>query len=232
MTKLLCLILTCLACATTAPAENKFAEPTKLETTVSTVPTNAPVAAPAADPISNSNDTKHKLQAGDTVTFRIAEDREPAEAPAKILKVSDTDELDIPYLGLITVKDKTCRQVVAEITPLLEKDYYVKATVTLGLQSSSTSAGHVYIYGEVKNQAPIALYPNETFTVSKAIVFAGGFADFAKKSKVRVTRKGEDGKTIEKLVNMEKFFEDGKLEEDFEVRADDTIFVPKRIFNP
>ncbi|MFM2081705.1 MAG: hypothetical protein RL380_396 [Verrucomicrobiota bacterium] len=227
MIKLLSFILTCLACAT-APAEIKFADPAA-PPPISSAPS---ANSPAAEPATNSNDAKHKLQAGDTVTFRIAEDREPAEAPAKILIVSDTDELDIPYLGLVPVKDKTCREVVNEITPRLEKDYYVKATVTLGLQSSSKAVGRVYISGEVKSTAPIVLLANETFTVSKAIIAAGGFADFAKKSKVTVIRKTEDGKKIEKVVNMQKFFEDGKIEEDYEVHADDFIIVPKRIFIP
>ena len=225
MTKLLCLILTCLACAS-APAQTNFAEPPSGET-----PAASPKASPAVA-ATNFNDDKHKLQAGDTVTFRIAEDREPAETPAKILTVSDTGDLDIPYLGFVTVKDKTCRQAVAEITPLLEKDYYVKATVTLGLQSAGKVIGRVYIFGEVKNPTPIPLLPNETFTVSKAIIAAGGFADFAKKSQVKVIRKTDDGKKIETIVNMDKFFNDGKIEEDLEVRADDFIIVPKRIFNP
>src|SRR5947207_3634108 len=52
-------------------------------------------------------DDKYKLRAGDKVAFQILEDR---DAP-KSLVVADSGELDVPYVGRVTVVDKTSKQL-------------------------------------------------------------------------------------------------------------------------
>ena len=75
------------------------------------------------------------------------------------------------------------------------------------------------------------LPPNETFTASKAIMSAGGFGDFAKRTKVQVIRRSPGGNKIF-VIDMDKFFEQGKTEVDVNLEPDDYILVPKRIWNP
>ncbi len=218
--------------ATTAAGNPVFAELTASD--------SAP-AATIADPVTNAlpattnsdiylTDDKHKLVPGDAVNFRIVEDRDPPTAPQKILIVSDSGELDVPYIGLINVDGKTCREATKDITRLLEKDYYYKATVVLGLVAGTKALGRVYVYGEVRLPGPVLLPPNEEFTVSKAIVGAGGFGEFAKKTKVQVIQNPGDNQKVF-TINMEDVFEKAHTEKDVILNSGDRVFVPKRGIN-
>lgn len=197
--------------------------------------------APSATPRTEL-DNRHKLGATDRLTFQILEDRHiPAELEdprtssdtrdlGKTLVVTDTGELDVPYIGRVKVKDKTCKEAAAEITVLLEKDYYVKATVILGLDQMSRVLGKVYVSGYVRNPGPVEIPPNEKFTASKAILRVGGFTDWAKKTDVKLIRAGTSEKEAV-IINMEEILNKGMLDKDVELRPDDLIIVPKKKFN-
>ena len=174
-------------------------------------------------------DDRHKLVPGDKLSFCVVEDRDEA----KPLMVADTGELDVPYIGRINVAGKTCKQVATELKVLLEKDYYYRATVVLGLDQISRVLGRVYVWGQVRNQGPIEIPANETFTAGKAILRAGGFGDFANKKKVKVIRNAapEDGGKQDILVNMEEVLEEGKTDKDVTLKPDDFIIVPARLIN-
>ena len=91
--------------------------------------------------------------------------------------------------------------------------------------------GRVYLVGAVRTPGPIELLADEKLTVAKAIVRAGGFTDFADRSRVRLTRKDADGKTNMEtfIVNVGDVFEKGKVELDLDIRADDLISIPERL---
>lgn len=137
------------------------------------------------------NDTV-KLGAGDRVSFRILEDRhEPIT-----LVVTDSGEMEVPLIGRVTALDKTCKQLAYEIKPLFEKEYFVKATVIIGLDLVGTkSRGKVYLTGQVRAPGALELMPGDPMTVSQAILRANGLADFADKRKVRLVRK-KDGTPV------------------------------------
>jgi polysaccharide export outer membrane protein len=202
-----------------------------------------PAATTAADASADTNvspapvttvagvvvDDRHKLAPGDKLSFRVVEDRDEA----KPLVVADTGELDVPYVGRINVAGKTCKEVAGDLKAVLEKDYYYRATVVLGLDQVSRVVGRVYVWGQVRNQGPVEIPANENFTAAKAILRAGGFGDFANKKKVRVVRnaKPEAGGKQEFLVNMEVVFDEGKTENDVPLQPDDFIIVPARLVN-
>jgi polysaccharide export outer membrane protein len=190
----------------------------------------APVAAsPAADsPALGAYvmDDKHKLMPGDRVSFQILEDRTNSIP----MQVAESSELDLPYLGRVSVAGKTCKQAADDIKALLEKDFYYKATVIIGLDAMSKVLGKVYVFGPVRNPGPVEIPANETFTAGKAILRVGGFGDFANRKNVQVVRKTETGnKTFN--VNMENVLEKGKTEEDITLEPEDFIIVPQRAFN-
>ena len=133
------------------------------------------------------NDTT-KLGAGDRVSFRVIEDRhEPIT-----LVVTDSGEMEVPLIGRVKALDKTCKQLAYEIKPLFEKEYFVKATVIIGLDLVGTkSRGKVYLTGQVRAPGVMELMPGEPVTVSQAILRAQGLADFANKKEIRLVRKKE-----------------------------------------
>lgn len=171
-------------------------------------------------------DDRQPLARGDRVSFRILEDREDPVS----LVVSDAGELEVPYVGRLEASGKTCRRLAAEITPLLEQDYYRRATVVLAVEVLNRSRGKVYVMGEVRAAGPLDLPSDETLTLSKAILRAGGFTDFADRRKVRLTRRaaGVDEATEVRVVDARAILEQGQVERDVELRPGDFIFVAAR----
>lgn len=178
-------------------------------------------------------DDKYKLRVGDRVAFQILEDKliDDRDLP-KTLLVSDSGELDIPYVGRVTAIDKTCKQLGDEIRLQLEKEYYHRATVILALELANKLLGRIYVWGQVRNQGPIDIAVNENLTAGRAILRAGGFADFANKKKVKVIRGGADSATKKTFeLNMVEILEDGKTEKDLALQPEDFILVPSRLIN-
>ncbi len=174
-------------------------------------------------------DDKYKLRPGDKVSLQILEDRELPRS----LVVTDSGELDAPYVGRIQAADRTCKQVAAELKVQLEKEYYYRATVVLALDVANKFLGRVYVWGQVRNQGPIDVAINENITAGKAILRAGGFADFANKKKVKVVRAGGAGGAGRQNfeLNMTEILEEGKTEKDVQLQPDDSIIVPSRLIN-
>ncbi len=174
-------------------------------------------------------DDKYKLRVGDKISFQIIEDR---DAP-KSLVITDSGEVDMPYLGRVSAVDKTCKQLADELKKELEKEYYYQATVIVALDSANRALGRIYVWGQVRTQGAIELTVNENLTVGTAILRAGGFGDFADKKHVKLIRGGgADGsakKTIE--LNMVEILEQGKVEKDVAVQPNDFIIVPSRLIN-
>lgn len=174
-------------------------------------------------------DDKHFLEPGDIVSFQILEDHDPAIQMA----VTDSRELDVPYVGRVSVADKTCKQLSKELKGKLEKEYYYQATVIVGLDLVNKVRGRVYVWGQVRNQGAVDLLFNQKLTAGKAILMAGGFGDFANKKKVKIIRgstgAGGASKTFE--VNMADVLEGNKADEDIVLEPDDFIIVEARAVN-
>jgi protein involved in polysaccharide export with SLBB domain len=192
--------------------------------------TPAPDLPPTSDTVLRTNsmavlDDKKRLGPNDYVSFRVVEDR---DNESQHLRVNDNGELEVPYIGLVQAQGRTCRELAYTIKSLLEKDYYYHATVILAIDRvSEKSRGRVYVYGSVRSQGPQELPPDEQYTVSKAVIRAGGFGDFANKRKVKVTRK--NGKEF--TVDLKRVIEEGHTDEDVVLQPDDQIYVPQRLIN-
>ena len=170
-------------------------------------------------------DEKKKLGPNDYVSFRVVEDR---DNESQHLRVSDNGELEVPYIGPVPAEGKTCRELAYNIKAALEKEYYYHATVILALDRvSEKSRGRVYVYGSVRAQGPQEIPADESYTVSKAVIRAGGFGDFANKRKVKVTRKNGQDFTID----LKKVIEEQHPEADMVLQPDDQIYVPQRLIN-
>lgn len=199
-----------------------------------TAPAEKPPVSTAASntvALTNSMDVlndKTKLGNGDRLSYRVVEERrEPIP-----LFVTDSGEIEVPYIGRVTVAGKTCRQAALAIKPLLEKEYFFKATVIIGLDTLSTrSRGKVYLMGQVKTQGSMDIPADETLTVSKVILRAGGLADFANRRKVKLVRKKSAGQTETILVDLVEILDKGHTDKDPLIEADDLIIVPERLIN-
>jgi protein involved in polysaccharide export with SLBB domain len=170
-------------------------------------------------------DEKKKLGPNDYVSLRVVEDR---DNESQRLRVNDNGELDVPYIGPVPAQGKSCKQMAYDIKGALEKEYYYHATVILALDRvSEKSRGRIYIYGSVRGQGPQEIPADESYTVSKALIRAGGFGDFADKKKVKVTRK--NGESF--VVDLKDVIERGHTDKDVVLQPDDQIYVPARLIN-
>jgi polysaccharide export outer membrane protein len=201
------------------------------ETSPSATPAKAlPLDLPVTSTVMRTNsmsvlDDKKRLGSNDYVSFRVVEDR---DEESQHLRVNDNGELEVPYVGLVPAKGRTCHELAYAIKAALEKEYYYHATVILAIERvSEKSRGRIYVYGSVKGQGPQEIPADESYTVSKAIIRAGGFGDFANKRKVKVTRKNGQDFTID----LKRVIEEGRTDEDMVLQPDDQIYVPQRLIN-
>ncbi len=132
-------------------------------------------------------------------------------------RVSVHGYINLPQIGQVKAAGKDRIELQKEITELY-LPYYKHLTVTI-----APDQRFFYVNGEVK-KVDRHFYAGE-LSVLGAISAAGGFTDFADKTKVRLIR--ADG-TIE-IINCKKAL-DNPGELNIEVLPGDTINVPMRIF--
>lgn len=174
----------------------------------------------------NQLDGVTKIGIGDFISFRIVEDRDQARS----LAVTDSGELDIPYVGRIKVVDKTCKQIAGELKILLEKDYYHVATPLLAIERvGARNMEQVRVEGAVGRPGFVDIPPGEKPPLSKVLLSAGGASPQAKRM-VKVTRSKPDGSKEVFLVDIEEI-KKGNITKDMVILPGDHIFVEQRIFN-
>jgi len=191
-------------------------------------------------------DDKIQLERADRISFRVIEDKDPAVPRV----VTDTGEVDFPYVGRVKVEGKTCHQVAVELKRLLEIDYYKHATVIVGLdviadrdKGKVKSHDFAWIVGQVRQVGSQEISKEQPLTVSQIILRAGGFGDFADQRKVRVIHRSGvstapvgdgtseiSGASGEQIIDVKAIFE-GQSKLDPVVRPNDYIVVPKRAVN-
>lgn len=193
----------------------------------SSAQTNIPAAPPETLRWMASLDDHQKLGPGDRITFQVLEDKDAPRA----LTITDTGDLEVPYLGLVHAAGKSCRELAREIKGLLEKHLYYHATVIISAEviNKTRSLGKVYVAGQVQRSGSYDIPAGETLTVSGAILSAGGFVDFADKRKVRLTRRN-GGKSETRVINVQQILEKGRLEEDVVVQPGDWVVVPESLW--
>ena len=158
-------------------------------------------------------DPNHRLGPNDMVTVQILEDH---DQPA-LKKISPTGELDMFPYGRIRAAGKTTSQLESDLKSFLEKDYYYKATVSVGLETVNPVAviRRVVVTGQVRAPGTIEMAAGEQLRLSEAILRAGNFTQWARKEKVHLFRGGNDqtydvGRIIEKgLVKDDPILQDG-----------------------
>jgi len=185
---------------------------------------------PAVGTLLDRPEDRQRLAAGDRVSFRVVEERiEP-----KQLTVADSGELEVPYIGRIIAKERTCQELVQEIKVKLEEKYFRRATVVLSVELLNPVRGSVYLFGELRSPGSQPIPSGESLTLAKAIIRSGGFTDFADKRRVKVTREtvhtgGSTNQTFS--VDVGRVLQHGQLQHDLKLEPGDIIYVPTRLVN-
>lgn len=170
-------------------------------------------------------DNNYRLAVGDSVNYQVLEDQDDP----KSLPVTDSGDIEVPYLGPYPAAGKTCKELAQQIKVELQKKYYYQATVVISV-NSMVSKGVIYMVGGVRSPGPLELPRDDVLTVSKAILRAGGFDDFADQEHVRVTRKTPGGTNEVLTVNVSNVLNKGKTKDDLQAQPGDLIFIPEKTF--
>ena len=215
--------------AAASQTQNPSAVPKALPVAPSRAPESLGTAATVSTTVSmDVLDSNRPLARGDVLNFRIVEDKDPPVA----LRINDAGNIEVPYIGTVSAAGKTPRELAFAVKSMLEREYYHNASVIISLDTAGErSAGLFYITGAVNGGGPMEIPFNEKFTVSKAILRAGGFAEFANERKVIVQRPKPDGSTETITVNVKEVIEKGRQDLDLEVLPNDLIRVPERLIN-
>jgi protein involved in polysaccharide export with SLBB domain len=173
-------------------------------------------------------DDTRKLNAGDRLSYRIVQERRP---PLPLV-ITDSGEVEVPLIGRLRANGRTCKELAEAIKPMLQREYFIHATVIIGLDAASArSRGTVYVSGQVHAQGSVELPPDDRFTVSKAILKAGGFAEFADKRKVKLVRNRPGGGVETTVVDVDAVLIKGQIDKDPPLQSDDRIIVPQKFIN-
>jgi polysaccharide export outer membrane protein len=234
----------------TTPPVAPIAPPPSVMTNTPAPTPSIPETTSAGIPISAASlssmsalDDKIPLHPGDRISIRVIEDQD--DAVPRI--VTDTGEVDFPYIGRIKVEGRTCLQVAKQVKQLLEVDYYKRATVIIGLdvifgKAAQQDVAHNYVWvtGQVRSIGPQELSTTNPMTVSQIILRAGGFGDFADQRRVKLIHRaelengtsapGQPDSNAGQIIDVKAVF-DGKSGIDPIVKPDDYIVVPKRLVN-
>ena len=137
-------------------------------------------------------------------------------------EVSHAGTMPSPLIGTIEVGGLTPFEVAAKMTERLARDFFVNPQVLVSVKEYGRK---IYVLGEVKK--PGAFSIQEGLTTLNACILAGGFTEYARLSRVKVTRM-ENGK--QKLIEIDLFkVQEGK-QEDLILQAGDRIYVPQQWF--
>jgi polysaccharide biosynthesis/export protein len=196
--------------------------------------------ARAENRLNASAGNDRKIAPGDTLAFRVVED----EDSPSTLRVDAAGQVSVPYLGKIQAAGRSASDLASEIKRSLERSLYKQATVlvafsrtpsTTSSASSASSAparsgGRIYLAGEVNKQGPLDLPADESLTVSRAILRAGGFSEFANRKKVKLIRK-KNGGVNTTVINVAAVVDQARSDLDPIVKSGDIIEVPQRLVN-
>jgi polysaccharide export outer membrane protein len=152
----------------------------------------------------------------------------------RIYQVPPGCTVEIAGAGRVNVCGLTSDELAQKIREPLERDYFQKATVSVSIESSlavEKAGGVVYVIGDVNRPGPLLLPKDEVFTVTKVIIAAGGFTQFAKSGAVRLIRYGDDGRKYETTIDVARIMKAGEFENDVPVVANDWIIVPQKFIS-
>ncbi len=153
------------------------------------------------------DDSAYLLGPGDKIIIQVY-----GEDDLKIeTQLTDSGKINYPFLGEITAKGMSIKQLENHIYNGLKGDYFVEPNVFVGMVEYRP----FFIHGEVKQPGGYPYKPG--MTVNQAVALAGGLTERASREKIFIYREGNKSKAITADLNMK-------------VNAGDTITIEQRFF--
>lgn len=177
---------------------------------------NPPVTLPGQPTGPTLGESGAKVAIGDSLTVLFSEAPPNSLPPQIVVKVGSEGTITLPFNRIINALGRTPTELEREIRRAYVPSLFVNVTPVVKAEER-----YFFVGGEVKVSSRQA-YTSHSMTVLRAITTAGGFTDFAKKTKIEV-RRANGGKT--EYVNYKKALKDPKL--DLSIYPNDQIIVPR-----
>jgi polysaccharide export outer membrane protein len=168
-------------------------------------------------PIVQSGQETYTIGSGDILA--ILTWKEP-DFTLEEVQVRTDGKISFPLLNDIQAAGLTPTALKQNIEKGLQ-DYVDSPFVTVGVKDPQSKK--FYILGEVNTTGEFPLLKN--LTILQAFAIAGGFTEWASKKEILLLRK-ENGKEKFYRINYKKIIKGKDIEQNMEIRADDTIIVP------
>lgn len=170
--------------------------------------------------LSNPEETYH-VEAGDVLEIVILGEEELS----RTLMVMNNGTISFPLIGEVKVAGLTTDQAALVLSQRLKK-YFTHPVVSIILKSPTLP--YVSVFGEVLRQGTVDY--QRGLRVTDYIALAGGPTQRANLGKVKVAKFNSGrgtGMTIYQ-VNVDRILKTGKTEHNYELKAGDWIYIPKR----
>ncbi len=142
-------------------------------------------------------------------------------------KIGANGYIVLPLINAVKVGGLTLQDAQQRIKELYEKDYLVKAEVSLYIAEYCPM--RVYVTGQVNRPGEVLFPPEEPMTLKKAIAMAAGATRLANMRGVIVKRKLPDGSIKVYDIDYKAILSDREAK-DFPIFDGDTVEVPEGIF--
>lgn len=188
----------------------------ELENTVETTAEEAMIIRDGYDPRKD-----YKMRPGDTISVTMLEDEEIRFDG----EISISGLIPLKHIGNILIAGKSADDAEKFIKNEFEEKFYQEATISLSV--IKRAAGHIYVYGSVKQPGKIELPPVGDMDIIQAITEAGGPTPYSKPSETKVYRKGginEERRVMH--VDLDQAFKDLTGEGNISLIDNDVVVVP------
>ena len=182
----------------------------------SAAPTDYALATPTVQEEPAGSQNSYRLRARDFI--RVLVINEPDTQIER--RINSDGTVDIPVLKkLVPVAGLTLTQAQVELSNQF-RVFFKKPQVTISIVTYAER--RVYVSGYVSRPGPVAIPPEETLTLGRALSMAGGVLPRGNRSDVAIKR-SRDGATIVISKDVRRI-DDGD-EPDFILEDDDQIYV-------
>jgi polysaccharide biosynthesis/export protein len=172
--KTACVLWSCLlAVPTTGPA---------LAQTTTGLAANGAAARTSVDPPASVD---YRLVTGDKLRIEVYKEPQLSQS----LQIRPDGKITLPLVGDVAAAGVTPRELTLTLTERL-REFVVAPAVTVIV--AETIPPVIYVMGEVTKPGAVPI--TGPMTVVQALAVAGGFKDFANTKKIRILRKGSNGK--------------------------------------
>jgi polysaccharide export outer membrane protein len=202
------LVLAPAAAAMAQPARDAAPAPPTRPTTPPPVPGRS--ARAVAESVVTSD---YVLAVGDKLRIEVYKDPQLSQS----LQIRPDGRITLPLVGDVAAAGLTPLALDETITTAL-KEYMTNPVVTVIVVEATPPT--VYVMGEVMQPGPVPMRPG--MTALEALALAGGFKDFAKRSDIRIIRRGGSDEPMR--FNYKDAINGG--EHAIALKPGDTIIVP------